>query len=199
VPADTPLPRDSDWLAPFLPVLGERGNRIVELGCGPGMDARTLADAGLEVVALDRAPLATARRIAPHARLLRADLCRLPFRDSAFDAAVSSLALHYLPWEATRAAFAGVRRLLRPGAPFVFRVNATDDDNHGAGEGEELEPNFYANARSPHTGHKRFFDEPAIHAALAGSFEVEELRHVTTHRYELPKRAWECLARAAEQ
>lgn len=124
---------------------------MLELGCGPGLDAATLA--------------------------------------------VASLSLHYLPWAETRAAFAEVARVLRTGAPFLFRVNATDDFHHGAGEGEVVEPNFYRSPRRIHAETKRFFDEAAVQAAVAGYFAVEHLEHVTVVRYEKPKRAWECLAR----
>jgi SAM-dependent methyltransferase len=194
-----PLPQDSDWLLPFLPALQKtRGgaSRILEIGCGPGLDAATLLGHGFEVTAFDRAPLMRARAKAPGAQLLCADLLHIPFRDGAFDAAVSSLALHYLPWPETRAAFAEVRRLLPAGAAFLFRVNATDDHNHGAGEGEQLEPNFYRTPTAFHSETKRFFDEPMVRAAVVGYFEIEHLAHRTIHRYEQPKRVWECFARA---
>ncbi|MBK9344409.1 MAG: class I SAM-dependent methyltransferase [Dehalococcoidia bacterium] len=123
-----PLPKGSDWLLPFLPRLRAGGRRLVEAGCGPGLDAATLTAAGFEVVAFDRAPLERAKRQAPSTMLLRADLRRpLPFRDGAFDCAVSSLALHYLPWDETRAAFGEIRRVLGEGSAFLFRVNADDD------------------------------------------------------------------------
>ena len=86
--------------------------------------------------------------------------------------------------------------MLAPGAAFLFRVNATDDYNHGAGEGEQLEPNFYRTPTAFHSETKRFFDEPMVRAAVAGHFELEHLAHRTIHRYEQPKQAWECLARA---
>jgi SAM-dependent methyltransferase len=194
-----PLPQDSDWLLPFLPTLQKTrsdAGHVLEIGCGPGLDAATLLGHGFEVRAFDRAPLTRARATAPGAQLLRADLLHIPFRDGAFDSAVSSLALHYLPWVETRAAFAEVRRVLAPEAPFLFRVNATDDYNHGAGEGERLEPNFYRTPNAFHAETKRFFDEAMVRAAVMGFFEIEHLAHRTIHRYEQPKQAWECLARA---
>ncbi len=192
------MPKGSDWLLPFLPRLRALGRRVVEVGCGPGLDAATLEAAGFKVTGFDRAapPLPRARAAAPGAAFLRADVTRLPFRADAFDGAVASLSLHYLSWDETRAAFGEVRRVLRPGAPFLFRVNATDDFHHGAGEGDELEPNFYRNPNSFHAETKRFFDEAMVRAALAGWFEVEHLAHMTIHRYEQPKRVWECLAKA---
>lgn len=192
-----PLPKDSDWLLPFLPRLRTIGPRILEIGCGPGLDAATLLAHGFSVTAFDRASLTRARTKAPATLLLRADLAaRFPFRDGAFDSTLSSLALHYLPWTETRAVFTEIRRVSRPGAAFLFRVNAIDDYNHGAGQGEELEPNFYRTPSPVFSETKRFFDENTVRAAVAGRFEVEHLAHKTIDRYEAPKRVWECLARA---
>ena len=190
-----PLPKDSDWLLSFRPQLRELGPRLLELGCGPGLDAATLLAGGFEVTALDRASLSRARKAAPAARLLRADLATtLPFRDASFDAAVSSLALHYLPWRETRNAFAEARRVLRHGAPFLFRVNATDDFFHGAGQGGQLEPNFYSQPGAYHAETKRFFDEEMVRAAVEDLFEVSHLEHETIYRFDDPKAVWECLS-----
>jgi len=198
-PESRPLPKDSDWLSPFLARLRSGGVRLLELGCGPGLDAATLLAAGFDVTAFDRIPLTRARQTAPGARLLRADFGRaLPFRDGVFDAAVASLSLHYLPWVETRAAFTEVRRVLNEGSPFLFRVNATDDYAHGAGEGEELELNFFRDSGHYHSDTKRFFDESMVRAAAEGLFDVAHLEHKTIYRYQAPKRVWECLAIARE-
>jgi hypothetical protein len=76
-------------------------------------------------------------------------------------------------------------------------VNAHDDYNHGAGRGDEIEPGFF---RQPDgtpgwSQTKRFFTERAVREALPPGLVVEELSHRTIHRYEQPKRVWECLAR----
>lgn len=195
-----PLPRFDPWLEPWLATIRGSGLQVLELGCGPGQDASFLTGAGLSVVAFDRSlrTLEAARQLAPGARLLLADLAvPLPFRDASFDAAVASLSMHYLHWRDTLHAFAEVRRVLKPGAPFLFRVNAADDVHHGAGQGEEVEPNLFR-ASGGHAELKRFFNRGDVVAALGEGFEVEHLRHVTIHRYELPKQAWECLARARQ-
>lgn len=191
------IPRDEPWLRPWLGRLGQPGSLLLELGCGPGQDAATLDGAGFEVVALDRSDsmLRLARTRARRVHLLRADISApLPFRDETFDAAIASLSLHYLTWAQTRAAFAEIRRVLRPGQPLLFRVNATDDIHHGAGSGVEVERNLYRAEPGGHASLKRFFDEQSVRQAVEGYFRVEDLRHVTIHRYQHPKQAWQCLA-----
>ncbi|MGE0598132.1 MAG: methyltransferase domain-containing protein [Dehalococcoidia bacterium] len=192
-----PLPEDSDWLLPFLGDLRRLGRRVLEIGCGPGLDSATLTANGFEVVAFDRRPLAQAKNVAPEALFLRADLSRpFPFRDGMFDSAVASLSLHYDTWTTTRAAFREIRRVVKPGSAFLFRVNAFDDVFHGAGEGQELERGFFLTPNATYSETKRFFDEEMVAAAVEGLFTVASLRHMTIHRYENPKRVFECLARA---
>ncbi len=192
-----PPPKGDDWLLSFVGVLEASGPRVLEVGCGPGRDAATLSERGFEVVAFDRLPLLAAAERAPKADFLRADVSsQLPFRDGVFNGAVASLSLHYLPWEATRRALSEIRRVVREGGAFAFRVNADDDANHGAGEGEELERGFFRTPRPSYSETKRFFDEQMVWAAVEGLFEVERLEHKTIHHHAEPKRVWECLARA---
>jgi hypothetical protein len=47
-------------------------------------------------------------------------------------------------------------------------VNASDDVNHRAGEGEEIEPGFFRTPDPHFSETKRFFDEPMVRAAVAG-------------------------------
>jgi len=188
-------PGGSDWLSPFLGRLHTPGPKLLELGCGLGYDAATLFAAGFEVTAFDHIRMDEARANAPSAHLLRADLrLALPFRSGIFDSAMASLSLHYLPWAETRRAFEEVRRVVRTGAPFLFRVNANDDYAHGAGQGELLEPNFYRDPRHYHSDTKRFFDEAMVRAVIEGLFEPDSLEHRTIVRDGRAKRVWECLA-----
>lgn len=188
------IPATEDWLEPFLPRLRRSGPRVVDAGCGPGLDAAHLAAAGFDVIACDRRRGRPSQWVAP-VRYLLADLRVLPFRRASFDSAVASLSLHYLPWSETLAAFREVGALVRPGGSFLFRVNASDDIHHGAGQGEQLEPGFYRVPGSmvSHSETKRFFTEPDVRAVIPTGFHADHLVHRTIHRYRQPKQVWECL------
>lgn len=195
-------PEPEAWLAPFLPALRAADGPALELGCGTGTDAAWMVAHGLRVVACDRdaAQLARARVVAAGVPLLRVNIAApLPVRAGACGAVVASLSLHYFPWAVTQAVVREVRRVLRPGGPFAFRVNASDDALHGANEGEEIEPGLRfipsgPNARWSANRLKRFFDADAVRAMLADDFAVAHLAHRTTSVYGVPKRVWECLA-----
>jgi SAM-dependent methyltransferase len=94
------------------------GCRLLDIGCGPGGNLGFLDAMRPELaVGLDLSPLALdlARRQAPAAVLVRADLARgLPFGDAAFDVAAIFNVLYH-QWVANEIALLGeVRRVLRP-------------------------------------------------------------------------------------
>lgn len=187
------------WLEPFLGEMRAAGKTALELGCGIGEDAAELSAQGFQVFGFDvlRKPIRRAVEIAPDARFFIADLqSPLPVRSAVIAVAVASLSIHYFSWRETLALLSEVRRVLRPGGLFIFRVNATDDVNFGAMQGEEIEPNYY---HVPPDGRnnrpfKRFFDEPSLHALLTPGWRITALAHRTISRYDTPKQVWECCA-----
>lgn len=192
------------WLDPFLPALRAAGETVLELGSGPGEDAATLLAHGFRVFAFDRSRKAirAATVTAPTAHCFVADLqSPLPVRSGCTHGAIASLSIHYFSWAMTQAIVSEVRRALVPGGCFAFRVNATDDTGFGAGQGEEIEPNYY---RVPPDGrnnrpYKRFFDEASLRALLASGWRIAQLEHRTIARYNEPKQVWECVAYTSDQ
>ncbi|WP_033289352.1 class I SAM-dependent methyltransferase [Amycolatopsis jejuensis] len=109
-------------------LLGDvRGRRVLEVGCGQAACSRWLAAAGADPVAFDlsggmlRHARAGNDRTGVKVPLVQANAERLPFATAAFDVACSAFgALPFVPTLET--VFAEVRRVLRPGAPWVFSV-----------------------------------------------------------------------------
>jgi arsenite methyltransferase len=101
------------------------GERIVDVGCGPGFFCPELAEevgASGSVLGVDASPpmLALARtRCAghPNVELRQGDAGSLPIDDATFDAALCVQVLEYVP-DAT-GALAEIRRVLRPGGRVV--------------------------------------------------------------------------------
>jgi len=105
-----------------LAALGDvRGLRVLDAGCGPGLYAAALLEAGADVTGFDASPVMVglARKgVGGRARIDQARLGdRLPLQDGTFDAAVCALAIHYADDES--AAFRELHRLLRPGGVLV--------------------------------------------------------------------------------
>ncbi|MEK6710170.1 MAG: methyltransferase domain-containing protein [Nitrospinota bacterium] len=97
------------------------GERVLDVGVGPGFLARELAEAAgpsgaLRGIDLSPAMLELARRRLeglPQASLQEGDALRLPFGEGEFDAAVSIQVYEYV--EDVGAALAELHRVLRPG------------------------------------------------------------------------------------
>ncbi|MBG84961.1 MAG: hypothetical protein CMJ40_10525 [Phycisphaerae bacterium] len=96
-------------------------NRILELGCGPGIDANALKRAGHEVVAIDlcEAFINRSRMRFPEVDFQLMDLRNPEFDAESFDGILSMASLvHVLPEELPDV-IRRCRRLLRPGGRLV--------------------------------------------------------------------------------
>lgn len=98
------------------------GERILDVGCGTGtlLHVLSVSDPTLGLAGVDLSPemLAVAKRRLEGAADLREGWAeRLPFPDAAFDIAVSTSVLHYLP--DPHAALAEMKRVLKPGGRAV--------------------------------------------------------------------------------
>ncbi len=95
--------------------------RILDIGCGTGFTSLDAVNRwpAARVCAIDIAlPMARESRKAGIASVAVADAARLPFRDGAFDAVVSSLAFQWAA--AVPGFFGGVARVLCPGGRIFF-------------------------------------------------------------------------------
>jgi ubiquinone/menaquinone biosynthesis C-methylase UbiE len=104
------------------------GERILDVGCGPGrlaIMAGTAAGPTGETCGIDPAPemVELARRKAARAsvkaRFEVAVIEALPFPRDHFDVVLSSLMLHHLPDEVRRRGLAEIHRVLNPGGRLV--------------------------------------------------------------------------------
>jgi SAM-dependent methyltransferase len=111
-----------DWLASCGVA---RPEKVLDLGCGPGNIALRLAERLPDAVitGLDGAPamLDAARARTPasaRVRWLQATLPAVPLAEATFDCVVSNSLLHHL--HDPSVLWASLRRLGRPGAPYII-------------------------------------------------------------------------------
>ncbi|WP_435318687.1 class I SAM-dependent methyltransferase [Haloarchaeobius sp. TZWSO28] len=95
---------------------GLTGERVLDVGCGPGADATVFAERGYEVTGFDRTRpfLETVRAEVPEARAAHGDMRWLPFCDDAFDGIWSCASLLHVPREDVPATLREFRRVLAP-------------------------------------------------------------------------------------
>lgn len=97
------------------------GPRLLDVGCGPGVDTETFAARGYDPVGVDLTP-AFCRAASEHVDgpVLRADMRSLPFADGAFDGVWASASVLHLPREDAPDALREFRRVLdAPGTALV--------------------------------------------------------------------------------
>jgi SAM-dependent methyltransferase len=105
---------------------GQRGRRVLDVGCGTGVDLVRFAKAGAESYGVDvaAAAIALARQNAAHqglrAHLAVGDGERLPFPDASFDYVFAHGVVQYTASD--RALVDECRRVLRPGGTAFFQV-----------------------------------------------------------------------------
>jgi SAM-dependent methyltransferase len=111
------------------------GSDVLELGCGPGIDAvRLAADRTYTGVDISDTMVALARDRVPAGSFLRADLATVDFPEASFDAVVSFYVFGHLPADEHAPTYGRVFRWLRPGGVFC--------SSFPRGGGDEFDPDF---------------------------------------------------------
>jgi len=107
------------WMAEALDYDGAQGLRVLDVGCGQGIDVYRYALAGAEATGIDLTPrhveLARAHveAMGLDAEILQGDAEQLPFADDTFDRVSSNGVLHHTP--DMPAALRDIRRVLASG------------------------------------------------------------------------------------
>ena len=122
--------RDEEEAARAVALYRERtglaaGARVLDLACGAGRHLQRLRAADLQAVGIDlSAPLLDAARARPgvDGSIVRADMRRLPFAAGTFDGLVNFFTSfgYFLTPEEDIEVLREIRRVLRPGAPFLM-------------------------------------------------------------------------------
>ncbi len=149
----------------------QRGERILDLGCGDGALTKKLVETGASVVGVDSSAdmIAAAKSQGLDARLISAE--NLSF-ESEFDAVFSNAALHWMHDQ--NAVLAGVARALKPGGRFVAEMGG-----HGniAAIEVALRAVFARNGLNAEKLETNYFPTPAAYGALLQQhgFRVEQI------------------------
>jgi ubiquinone/menaquinone biosynthesis C-methylase UbiE len=101
----------ADYFLKHLP-----GKKVLDLGCGPGRDAKYFTEQGLEVVGIDLSKnfLQLAIKNAPKATFMLHDLRNLPFKEASFDGIWSCASLLHLPKSDVSSTLDNLYRFLKP-------------------------------------------------------------------------------------
>jgi ubiquinone/menaquinone biosynthesis C-methylase UbiE len=118
----------AEWAPHLVDFAGIRpGQAVLDVACGTGIVARTVADrlrGACRVVGLDLNPamLAVARRVRPDIEWREGDAAAMPFPDGSFDVVLCQMALMFFPDRA--GALREMRRLVGAGGTVAIVVPA---------------------------------------------------------------------------
>ncbi|MDZ7267977.1 MAG: class I SAM-dependent methyltransferase [candidate division KSB1 bacterium] len=156
----------------------QRGERVLEVGCGNGHRLSLIAAAGATAVGVEASPerLRAARRRFPEKMLLQCDLAQpLPLAGGCFDAILCVIVGEHP--ERMPALLREMQRVLRPGGRIVLSLHYPNifiaADHHKAPA--NLEINFYEVDFEMRSGPFRFFPQDYVTALhQAGFYDVRQ-------------------------
>ena len=151
------------------------GERVLDLGCGPGDGSATLAEIGASITGVDfsRQMIDVARRRHPKIAFHDANAEALPFEDKTFDAVVANCVVHHLARPIV--VFKEVSRVLKPGGRFAFVVWGALEEQTGFGV-------FFAAVQTHHNAealpHGPLFGvtDRSLYEAMLGEAGFKEVR-----------------------
>ncbi len=173
---------DADRARELLAFVGLReGERVLEVGCGPGIVLEQAAKTAGLLVGVDVSPrmLAEAARRARMAHVLRAMVERLPLREAAFDLVYSRSVLHHVLSPAKMVA--EMARVVRRGGRVALNDSVTSENPIEARNHNRVE-----RLRDP--GHGRMVP-PSELKQLFGDAGLR-IATVRARRYERDLEAW---------
>ncbi|MDP9426715.1 MAG: class I SAM-dependent methyltransferase, partial [Actinomycetota bacterium] len=116
------MPPQTDSMAVITAALDPlAGKRVLDVGCGTGVLARSLSARGAWVAGVDPddQALAVAREAVPTGVFHAVGVQALPFADRTFDGAVFLNSLHHVPELDMYPALRETARVVQPGSPIV--------------------------------------------------------------------------------
>jgi len=190
-------PEYDNWLDKFDDILTKSADcPIIDLGCGFGNDSLYLSEKGYDVISCDYSSEALDRLKhfipEPDARLFNMAE-GLPFADKSAKLIIADLSLHYFSTECTKKIIGDISRVLTKDGFLICRLNSVNDINYGAGQGVEIEKNYY----NIDGACKRFFDPDDIQLFLEG-WNIRYAGEAEMARYKKVKITWEVAAENAE-
>ena len=148
------------------------GAKILELGCGAGIDSKYFAEQGFDVVSTDFASVVIAEnqeryKNIPNLKFEVLDTKVLnSFKYEDFDLIYARLSLHYFTDIETKLIFKTIKNKLVAGGRLAFLCKSTKDPFYG--QGELIEKDMYTL-----DGHVRhFFSEEYVKECLTNDFKI---------------------------
>ena len=93
------------------------GKKILDIGCGPGRDAKFFFENGFEVVGIDLTSnfIKIASKLVPNAKFIKMDMRKLEFPENYFDGVWVCASFLHIPKEEAKSTLLEFRKVLKTG------------------------------------------------------------------------------------
>ena len=107
-----------------------KGKKILDVGCGPGRDAKYFSEKGLDITGIDLTKkfIEMASKNAPKARFIRMDMRKIDFSPNTFDGIWSCASFLHLPKSEAKSTLREFRRILKPRALLYISIKEGDKE-----------------------------------------------------------------------
>lgn len=127
----------------FLDEFSNRvGQKILDIGSGPGRDALLLKKEGREVICLDASEAMISLTKAKGFESVQGDFLDLPFDDESFDGVWSYTTLLHVPKEKISIALKEIKRVIKQGG--LFGLGMIEGDSEGHRDSLANKPRYFA-------------------------------------------------------
>jgi ubiquinone/menaquinone biosynthesis C-methylase UbiE len=101
-----------------------KGKKILDVGCGPGRDAKYFSEHNLEVTGIDLASnfVKMASQNVPNAKFIQMDMRNLDFPENSFDSIWACASFLHIPKSEAKNTLLGFRRVLKPNGLLYISV-----------------------------------------------------------------------------
>ncbi len=119
----------SEHIDDFLTAVPE-GGKVLDAGCGPGVDSAYMSAKGFEVVGVDLSSqmIELARKKSPNTKFLQSDLREIDFESENFDGVLASYSLIHIPKKDMPKTVGNFFKLLKPGGVICIGIQEGKSD-----------------------------------------------------------------------
>jgi len=107
-----------------------KGQKILDIGCGPGRDAKYFSEHNLEVTGIDLTSnfIKMASQNVPNAKFIQMDMRNLDFPENTFDGIWSCASFLHVPKDEAKNTLLGFRKILKPTGLIYLSVKQGNEE-----------------------------------------------------------------------
>ena len=107
-----------------------KGQKILNIGCGPGRDAKYFSEHSLEVTGIDLTSnfVKMASQNVPNAKFIQMDMRNLDFPENTFDGIWACASFLHVPKEDAKNTLLGFRKILKPTGLIYLSVKQGNEE-----------------------------------------------------------------------